>query len=250
MNRKAGPTRRAAIAEIAAQAAVYSLFSAAAKANAMAGGARGSVQAFVSRVEEISAAARAGDISAPLWGEALAAASRNVDVADLAAAIDFERIAAATPFAEKGVATAPVRLPAAAGASAVVFTKIFAIGRGRAIIPHGHIGMASGHLVLQGALRRRQYDRIAIEDDAWVLRQTHDARDKAGDLSWISDEQDNAHWLIAEEPSFTLDFILAPLRAGAEWDIQNLDIEAASRLANGDLRAPTMDVDQALAKFG
>jgi hypothetical protein len=250
MNRKSGPSRRGAIASLVSQAAVYSLFSAAAQASAVKTGAREAVQTFVRRVEEISAEARAGRLAGPEWGAALAEASRNLDLAYLTAAIEFDRIASATPFAAKGVATAPVQLPSADGAPRTVVTKIFAVGRGRAIIPHGHIGMASGHLVMQGAFRRRQYDRIAIEQDAWILRQTHDARDAAGDLSWISDERDNAHWLIAEEPSFTLDFILSPLRPGDDWDVQNLDLEAADKLPGGDLRARKMDVEEALEKYG
>lgn len=250
MNSKVRPTRRAALFDLAAQIAVYAMFSAAAKARAIDGGAAAPVQAFVARVGTISAAARAGRMSGAEWGEALADAARRIDVAALSAAIEFDRIAAAVPFTAKGVATAPVRLPSIEGAAPVVFTKIFAIGRGRAIIPHGHVGMASGHLVLKGALHRRQYDRIAIERDAWVLRQTHDARDAAGDLSWISDEQDNAHWLIAEEPSFTLDFILSPLRPGEEWDVQNLDIAASAKMPGGDLRARKMSVEEALEKYG
>jgi hypothetical protein len=250
MNRKPRPTRRAAICDIAAQVAVYSLFSAAARAEAVRGGARGPVQTFVVDVESNSAAARAGRLTAPEWGAALFEAARKVDLAALSSAIDFARIAASTPFAERGVATAPVRLPAFDGVATTVFTKIFAVGRGRAIIPHGHIGMASGHLVLEGAFRRRQYDRIAIEDDAWIVRQTQDARDTAGDLSWITDERDNIHWLIAEEPSFTLDFILSPLRPGEDWDVQNLDIAAAVKMPGGDLRAPKMGVEEALEKYG
>jgi hypothetical protein len=221
----------------------------ASKARAAEGAAGKALNDWVTHIDRLSAALKAGEASLTDWQDGVADILTKMPLNDIAAAIDFERLAATAEPAEKGVATARVRLPRIDPAARVVGAKLFIVGKGRAVIPHGHTGMASGHLVMKGAFHLRQYDRVAMEDGHWRLRQTVDRREAAGAISTISDDRDNVHWLIAEELSYTLDFIMAPARADEDWEIQNLDIEAATQ-DGGFLLAPTMDVGAALAKYG
>lgn len=47
-------------------------------------------------------------------------------------------------------------------------------GKGRAIVPHGHRNMVSQHLVLQGEMRSRHYERLRDEQEWLVVRPTID----------------------------------------------------------------------------
>ena len=218
-------------------------------AGAIARPLKAEARGWVKAIELLSRDLREGAIAPSDWQDGLAEIVGGVRLEEVLAAVDFEAVASRTEFADLGVATSNLVLPDAAGAPRTVFTKLFAVAKGRAIIPHGHVGMASGHLVAKGRFRLRQYEALEKNDDAWLIRQTVDRVEPAGGVSTISDDTDNVHWLIAEEDSYTVDFIMAPALRGDRWDVQNLDIEAAT-IDGGLIRTPRIDVETALAKYG
>jgi hypothetical protein len=85
-----------------------------------------------------------------------------------------------------------------------------------------------------------------------MIRPTIDGKACPGDVSSIGLERDNVHWFIAEVPSHTLDIIVTGVDDDAPkmFDIFNIDIEDAEIQSNGDLFAPHMSVEDALAKYG
>ena len=76
--------------------------------------------------------------------------------------------------------------------------QIFAMKKGRSVVPHGHDNMATGFLVLKGNFRGRHYDRVEDHSDHYVIRPTIDRVFKPGEFSTISDHKDNIHWFTAE----------------------------------------------------
>src|SRR5438874_1237195 len=76
--------------------------------------------------------------------------------------------------------------------------QIFAMARGRSVVPHGHDNMATGFLVLKGTLRGRHYDRVEDHKDHYLIRPTIDRSFKPGEYSTVSDHKDNVHWFTAE----------------------------------------------------
>ena len=77
--------------------------------------------------------------------------------------------------------------------------QVFAMKKGRSVVPHGHDNMATGFLVLKGNFRGRHYDRVEDHSDHYVIRPTIDRVFKPGEFSTISDHKDNIHWFTAEE---------------------------------------------------
>ncbi len=75
---------------------------------------------------------------------------------------------------------------------------------------------------------------------------------RSGDLSSIGEDDDNVHWFIAEEPSYTFDVIVTGLddTARQPYDIFNLDMEEAERVEGDALRVPRLTVSEALTKYG
>ena len=81
----------------------------------------------------------------------------------------------------------------------LVFGKqIFAMRKGRSIVPHGHDNMCTGFIVLRGSFVGRHYDRIEDRTDSYLIKPTIDRLFKPGECSTISDHKDNVHWFKAD----------------------------------------------------
>ena len=236
---------------ILAGAGLWAVLSAALTSKAIAGNARDNVASWANRLKQECADLRSGTVSTAQWRAALDALAADVALEDLLSAIDFERLRSATPFAEQGVSTSPVALPGLAGGRLAFSTKMFAIGPGRAIIPHGHENMVSAHLLLGGEMRLRQFDKLAREDDMLLVAPSVDKTIGAGEISSISLAEDNIHWMTTVGGAWTLDIIMTNIDAAAEkpYDIYNLDIEAAQVRPDGALLAPILTVPDALRKY-
>jgi hypothetical protein len=124
----------------------------------------------------------------------------RVDLAALLQALDFDRLAAGASFPAKGAKSLPVDFSHVGGLPVrLAFGRqIFAMSKGRSVVPHGHDNMATGFLVLRGKFRGRHYDRIEDHSDHYVIRPTTDRSFKPGEFSTISDHKDNIHWFTAE----------------------------------------------------
>ena len=75
--------------------------------------------------------------------------------------------------------------------------QIFGCAKGRSIVPHGHVNMCTGFIVLKGKWHGRHYDRLETLADHYVIKPTIDKEFGPGDLSTISDHKDNIHWFRA-----------------------------------------------------
>ncbi|MHC5538369.1 cupin domain-containing protein [Singulisphaera rosea] len=125
---------------------------------------------------------------------------RRVELPALLKTLDFDRIAAGVKFPAVGARSLPVDFKNISGLSTkLVFGgQIFAMTKGRSVVPHGHDNMATGFLILNGTLRGRHYDRIEDHDDHYIVRPTLDRSFARGESSTISDHKDNVHWFMAE----------------------------------------------------
>ncbi|MEL7470286.1 MAG: hypothetical protein AAFN27_17665 [Pseudomonadota bacterium] len=244
-----GPTRRAVIARLGA---ITSLLSIGCGASAFSGTTGREIERLISRIDELSGALRGALISVPDWRVGIAELLSQVPEPELMQGIDFDHLAARIGFAELGVSTARIDFGLDEHRTLNFLPKLFAVDIGRSIIPHGHSNMVSAHLPLSGAFRLRQYDQVSRDERSLTIRPTADRVIRAGDLSSIGEDDDNVHWFIAEEPSYTFDVILTGLDETAEktFEIFNLDMQAAKPDTNGLLSVPRMTVSEALRKYG
>jgi len=242
-------TRRSTVAYLSA---ITSLLGLCNGTSAFAHPAGREVERLVAKIDELSGALRGALISEADWRSGVDDLLSRVPETDLMHAIDFDRLASEAGFADLGVSTARVRFDDVQDRTLSFLPKLFAVNTGRSIIPHGHANMVSAHLPLAGAFRLRQYDQVSRDAQALVVRPTGDRRIVAGDLSSIGEDDDNVHWFIAEEPSYTFDVIVTGLddEAAHSFEIFNLDMEAAEARADGTLRVPRMSVADALSKYG
>lgn len=222
------------------------------RSRALAGPAGGEVSRLIPKLDELSAALRGRSLSIENWRTGMDSLFARVSLEEVMRTIDFERLAEATGFAREGVATTRITFGSGRPRKLAFFPKLFAVDRGRAIIPHGHANMVSAHLTVSGAFHLRQYDQLDRNEEALIIRPSLEKRILPGDLSSIGEDDDNVHWFTAVEPSHSFDVIVTGLDPAAEraYEIFNLDIEQAELLGDGSLRAPRMAVDDALRKYG
>ncbi|MFI5459947.1 MAG: hypothetical protein ACHRXM_31390 [Isosphaerales bacterium] len=128
---------------------------------------------------------------------------RRVDLAALLKTLDFDRLAAGVSFPAHGARSLPVDFSHIGGlpVNLAFGRQIFAMGKGRSVVPHGHDNMATGFLVLKGKFRGRHYDRIEDHADHYIIRPTIDREFQPGEFSTVSDHKDNVHWFTAESES-------------------------------------------------
>ena len=204
-----------------------------------------------SRLRKLDDASRAlahGEIQPVDWQRAGVEFCDGIDVQELCRAADFEHMAARLPLLPRGTSAEAIRL-----LDGQAFTpKIFAMGKGRAIVPHGHRNMVSQHLVLQGEMRGRHYERLRDEPGWLVVRPTIDKVFRTGDFSSISDQRDNVHWFeVRRGPAFTLDVIIDGLdpALGFPYRIDFVDPDRAAAAGNGLFRAPVIPYAEAVARY-
>lgn len=244
-------TRRAFLEGAAKNAGLWAVIAAGLSQHAFASTIKTDMEAWAARIQAECADLRAGVISDAQWRAALADLTARVAIEDILKAINFDRLKTETPFAEKGVSTSRTMLPGLGGKRLSFTSKMFAIGPGRAIIPHGHENMISAHLVLSGDMRLRQYNKLAREADALLIEPSVDKRIGPGALSSISLTHDNIHWMTTDTGAWTLDIIMTNIDENMQkaYDIYNLDMDVA--VFSGDvLRAPIISVADALRKYG
>ena len=176
----------------------------------------------------------------------------KIELEEILKFISFDHLIKGFEYPELGVATKTINFPKLNGLpeETVFVKKIFGMKKNRAIIPHGHSNMASAHLILQGEMHLRHYEKIQQDGQNLIIKPSVDQIAKVGESSSISDEKDNVHWFIANtETAFTFDVIMLDLN-NKSYDIHNLDIYESEDLKNGTLKVPILDVQTALKKYG
>jgi hypothetical protein len=125
---------------------------------------------------------------------------KRIDLAELITFIDLDKAAKDVAFPDKGAAHLGVDLGKVEGLpEKLVFGRqIFAVKKGRSIVPHGHDNMCTGFIVLRGDWTGKHYDRVEDHKDHYLIKPTIDRLFKPGECSTISDHKDNVHWFKGE----------------------------------------------------
>jgi hypothetical protein len=212
------------------------------------------VDAWFAEVNAISRDVREHRLRDVEFQRSLERLYERVDLPVLLKTLDFERIAAGASFPAKGAKSLPVEFSHVSGlpVQKAFGCQIFAVKKGRSVVPHGHDNMATGFLVLSGTFRGRHYDRVEDHRDHYVIRPTSDRKFAPGEFSTISDHKDNVHWFVAEsETGFIFNIHVMdtdpknPRRPGRVY-IDPL----GERLAGGLIKAPKISYGRVNQLYG
>ena len=203
---------------------------------------------WIAAQDEIARALANGQISPAAWRADVARLTSEVDLPRLLAEIDGAEIR----YVGRALPSYPlkrmIRFRDESGArrSLRYAAAWFGFAPDNVITPHAHRHMVSAHLVVEGAFRVRNYDRVRDEADAIVIRPSVDATIEIGDVSTISPDRDNIHWFVPRGGrAATFDVIVSGLDEGQpSFDIEAVDPVRGQVLADGAIRAPIVSFEE------
>ncbi|HEV2570054.1 hypothetical protein [Sphingomonas sp.] len=236
-------TRRDGLATILSSFAVYALVG-----EARAASKRGNVARWIDEQQALASSLAAGRINGPSWSAGVERLAAQVELEELWAEIARARVAPAGKGSANDPSKRHVRFLDEQGAPHKLSygVALFDFAPDNVITPHGHRHMVSAHMVVKGAFRIRNFDRVGDEPGAMLLRPTRDYVAKAGEVSTMCSERDNIHWFVPQGgPATTFDVVVSGLDAGApDYDIKAVDPVRGERLTGGVIRAPIIDFDE------
>ncbi|MCP4848591.1 MAG: hypothetical protein GY899_11665 [Verrucomicrobiaceae bacterium] len=223
--------------------------------NLLAAGARLSAEKWLDEVNQIGLDVKGEKMKQTEWQVRIEDLLQNrIDLSQLLKLIDFERIEKTAKFVDNGARSIRPKFPKLEGVpERLVFGKqVFALRKGRSVVPHGHNNMATAFIILKGNFHGRHYDRVADEKNHMIIKPTIDAKFGPGQTSSISDVKDNVHWFKAEdEPAFIFNIHVFGLNPGSGKRTSRVYVDpAGEKLDDGLIRARLIDSKQAHQRYG
>ena len=131
---------------------------------------------WLTNVNDLARSVKNRKIKQVTWQKQVEELFEKVELADLLQMVDFKKLAKGAKFVESGARSLRFEFPKIEGLPTeyVFGRQIFALKRGRSVVPHGHDNMATAFLILDGKLRGRHYDRVEDREKEYVIRPTID----------------------------------------------------------------------------
>jgi hypothetical protein len=208
---------------------------------------------WIERQGELARALKSGKIAPLQWMAEAERLAGEIEVAELMAELDKAQITQQALPTTNDPRKSSIRFLDAEGAPRKLGygAALFAFQPHNVITPHGHRHMVSSHLVVEGAFRVRNFDRLGDEGEAMLIRPTRDTIAVTGQLSAMTPERDNIHWFVPQDgPAMTFDVIISGIDPGeADYEIEAVDPLGGTMLADGTIRAPKIGFEAASDKY-
>ena len=212
---------------------------------------------WLNSVHEIGLSVKEEEISQIQWQKQVEELFQNkIELNEILKLINFDQIEKSVKFVNNGARSIRPNIPRSNGyPERLAFGhQVFALKKGRSVVPHGHNNMATAFIVLKGKFHGRHYDRISDEKDHMIIKPTIDDKFGPGQTSSVSDEKDNVHWFKAEDgPAyiFNIHVLGLPSKKGAPKRTGRIYVDPeGENLGNGLIRAPFIDSKKAHQKYG
>lgn len=185
------------------------------------------------------------------WQQKVEQLYAKVDLPDLLRFIDFDRLTTKVDFKKSGELSLRPVFPQVEGLpKQLVFgSQVFALGKDRSVVPHGHDNMVTAFLILKGDFQGRHYDRLENGPDWMVIKPTIDRSFTVGECSTISDDKDNVHWFKAtSETAFIFNIHVLSVKPGRTGRVY-IDPQGEP-LAGGRIKARRIKPEEAFRLYG
>jgi len=243
-------TRREHLAALLPAFAVFALIG---EAQAQAPRRRGAVARWIDSQDEIARALSGGTMTGRQWALEVERLGRMVDVAELMGEVGRARVTPAPGGSTNDPRKRYVRFLDADGSPRRLRygVALFEFAPQNVITPHGHRHMVSAHMVVNGAFRVRNFDRLRDEGGSMVIRPTRDYVARVGEVSTMCSERDNIHWFVPHGgPATTFDVVISGLDAGQpDHEIRTIDPVGGEQLADGTIRAPMISFAESSRRY-
>jgi len=175
----------------------------------------------------------------------------TVDLPDLLKFINFDKLTRNVAMKERGELSLRATLPEVEGLpTKLVFGhQVFALNKGRSVVPHGHDNMATAFLILKGEFHGRHYDRLEDDRESMIIKPTIDDSFGPGGHSTISDLKDNVHWFQAKnDGAFIFNIHVMSVKPGKTGRVY-IDPNG-EKLSGGRIKARKIDHAEADRLYG
>jgi hypothetical protein len=246
-------TRREFAETILKSLTLYSFVGAAISSRAMDSALRAESRVWSAQINEITSGLRAGKLTAPNWQEEVEEVLGNIDLPELLTRIDLAKFQRSLNVQNGGATSKKLDFRKMLGLPNGLryTTAIFGMQKGRSIVPHGHHNVVSGHLIIEGNLHVRNFERLRDEDEALIIRPTIDKVISVRDCSTQSSSRNNIHWFTAvSSTAFTFDVIVQYLDPDQPCGRDYIDPLHAQKLSDGSLRVRRLQKDDAENMYG
>lgn len=231
----------------------FAAFALLGEARSQAPARRSAVRSWIDAQDEIARALAGGTISGRQWALEVDRLARTVDIAELMAEVGRARLTPGGAGSANDPRKRNVRFLDADGTPRRLNygVALFDFEPHNVITPHGHRHMVSAHMVVNGAFRVRNFDRLRDEGEAMIIRPTRDYVARLGQVSTMCSERDNIHWFVPQGgPATTFDIVISGLDAGQpDHEIRAIDPVGGERLADGSIRAPIMSFAESSRRY-
>ena len=242
-------TRRA-LPSILTIAMVEHLF----RGDLFAGEAKSIAVKWLSEVNQIGMDLKSQELKQTEWQKKVKELFERIELADLLKFIDFERLEQGVEMKDNGARSIRFKYSKQRGTpEKLVFgQQIFALKKGRSVVPHGHNNMATAFLVLKGDFHGLHYDRIEDQKKHLIIRPTIDDTFGPGTCSTVSDVKDNIHWFKAlNEPAFIFNIHILGFDPENEKRTGRVYVDPKGKKIEGGLiRARRIDSKEAHKRYG
>lgn len=178
----------------------------------------------------------------------------QVDLADVLKFIDFEKLTANLKLRDNGEISLRAKFPQVEGlpTNLIFGHQVFALGKGRSVVPHGHNNMATAFLILKGEFQGKHYDRLEDEAEHMIIRPTIDRPFHAGEHSTVSDFKDNVHWFKAtSDAAFIFNIHVMDVAPGSQRPTGRVYVDpSGEKLSGGRIRAKLLSTDDVFKLYG
>jgi hypothetical protein len=177
----------------------------------------------------------------------------QVDLAEFLTFVDFEQLIKTVQFRDRGEKSFRATFPKVEGlpTDLVFGHQMFALKKGRSVVPHGHNNMATSFLILQGEFEGKHYDRLDETDDHMIIRPTIDQKFGRGDYSTVSDHKDNVHWFKATSgPGFIFNIHVLNVDPQIKRSGRVYVDPAGEKISGGRIKAEKMKSADAFRRYG
>jgi hypothetical protein len=190
-------------------------------------------------------------LTADAWQKQVETLFAKVDLPEMLKFVDFEKLTRNVKPPEYGEMSLRATLPKVEGLpTELVFGhQVFALGKGRSVVPHGHDNMSTAFLILQGEFHGRHFDRLEDDEQHMIIKPTLDKTFGVGGCSTVSDFKDNVHWFKSNsDRSFIFNIHVISMNAGPSGRVY-VDPNG-EKLSGGRIKARKIDHTEANKLYG
>ena len=248
------PSRRQFSAQVLGSLVAYGLIETLWSRDLFAAEIKPTIEAWLKDLVEMTKDLRGQKLTDVKFQAKMEELYKKVDLAALTKLVKLDDIEKKVKLPDNGASNSGIDLKQVEGLPADVGfgRQIFGCKKGRSIVPHGHLNMCTGFIILKGEWEGKHYDRVETQKEHYLIKPTIDQKFVAGGVSTISDHKDNIHWFKAvSETAYIFNVHVIGYDPEIKGNSGRLYVDPdGEKLDGGLIRAPKMTSEACHKKYG